>query len=281
LEVPSDTRRKPLLLPTGLPLLLRDLIHERTGVFFEEDRCDLLIDKLEPLVEERGCSSYLDYYYLLKHEENGVADWERVMDALAVPETYFWREMGQIKALTDIIVPQWFARSSSPLRIWSAACSSGEEAYTILMALLEAGHGHLPIEIFGSDASPTAVEKARSGIYREKAFRALPPGLREKYFTRVEGGWRIDPEMAGRVHFQRANLLATDEISSAARAPIIFCRNVFIYFSAHAIRQTVAAFASRMPSKGYLFVGASESLLKLTTDFELREIGEAFSYVRI
>jgi chemotaxis protein methyltransferase CheR len=83
------------------------------------------------------------------------------------------------------------------------------------------------------------------------------------------------------VKFQRANLLQAEDISSLARSPVIFCRNVFIYFSPHAIRQTVAVFASRMPSGGHLFVGASESLLKLTADFELKEMGDAFVYVRI
>jgi chemotaxis protein methyltransferase CheR len=83
------------------------------------------------------------------------------------------------------------------------------------------------------------------------------------------------------VKFVRANLLAQEEVSSLARCPVIFCRNVFIYFSPHAIRQTVATFASRMPAGGHLFVGASESLLKLTADFELREKGDAFVYVRI
>jgi chemotaxis protein methyltransferase CheR len=97
----------------------------------------------------------------------------------------------------------------------------------------------------------------------------------------VEKEWKLRPEIARRVTFERANLLNTAEISSLARSPVIFCRNVFIYFSPHAVRQTVAAFASRMPSGGHLFVGAAESLLRLTADFELKEIGESFVYVRL
>jgi len=139
----------------------------------------------------------------------------------------------------------------------------------------------LPIELYASDASPGALEKARTAVYREKAFRQTPPNLREKYFIPAEGGWRIREDIAKRVRFQRANLLATEEFSSLARSNVVFCRNVFIYFSAHAIRQTLAAFASRMPLNSHLFVGAAESLLKLTTDFELREISETFVYVRV
>jgi chemotaxis protein methyltransferase CheR len=277
----TDAGRKPLLVPAGVPALLSAIVHERTGTWFEPDRQDVLLEKLQPLAEERGCLSFLDYYYLLKYEENGTEDWARVMDAISVPESYFWREMPQIHALVNVLVPQWFQRTSLPLRIWSAAAASGEEAYTIVMALLEAGWSRQPIELYASDSSPSALEKARRAVFRENAFRALPPALRAKYFVPVAEGWKLRSEVAERILFQRANLLAAEEINTLSRAQVIFCRNVFIYFSAHAIRQTLATFASRMPVGGHLFVGASESLLKLTADFELREIGDAFGYVRI
>jgi chemotaxis protein methyltransferase CheR len=277
----TDAGRKPMLVPAGLPALLSSIVHERTGIHFEPERHDVLLEKLQRLAEERGCYSFLDYYYLLKYEENGTEDWERVMDAISVQETYFWREMPQIHALVKVLVPQWFQRTSLPLRIWSAASATGEEAYTIVMALAEEGWARHPIEVYASDGSLSALQKARHAIFRENSFRALPVGLREKYFSRVSGGWSLRSEISQRVIFQRANLLAAEEINLLARSPVIFCRNVFIYFSAHAIRQTLATFASRMPSQGHLFVGASESLLKLTADFELREIGDAFVYVRI
>jgi chemotaxis protein methyltransferase CheR len=180
-----------------------------------------------------------------------------------------------------VLVPEWFQHHRLPLRIWSAAGATGEEAYTIVMALAEAGWSSHPIEVYGSDGSLSALKKARRAFFRENSFRSLPVGLREKYFVPVTGGWSLRPEVSERVTFQRANLLAAEEIDTLARAPVIFCRNVFIYFSAHAIRQTLAAFAARMPAKGYLFVGAAESLLRLTADFELREIEGAFVYVRI
>jgi chemotaxis protein methyltransferase CheR len=273
------TGRKPLV-PEGIQAILRDLIHERTGIFFDPGRLDLLVEKLEPLALERNCYSMLDYYYLLKYEENGVEDWARVMDALSVQETYFWREMAQIRVLTEVLIPEWFRKTSAPLQIWSAACATGEEPYTILLAALEAGFEGYPIEIRGSDGSPAALEKCRTAVYREKSFRALPPAIKAKYFTASGTQWALLPEIARRVTFQRANLLATEDISALARAPVIFCRNVFIYFSPHAIRQTLATFASRMPARGHLFVGAAESLLRLTADFELKEIGETFAYVR-
>jgi chemotaxis protein methyltransferase CheR len=266
-------------VPDGIPGLLRDLIHERTGIFFDDARLSLLIEKLTPLAQSRGNASFLDYYYALK--DNDTAEWSRAWEALSVLETYFWREASQLNALADLIVPQWFAKRPGPFRIWSAACASGEEPFSIAIALAEAGFGSHPIEITGSDANPAALQKAATATYREKSFRTLPLALRQKYFETVPGGWKLTPEITRRVRFKRANLFESADLASLARAHVIFCRNVFIYFSPHAIRQTVAGMARRMPSGGHLFVGAAESLLKMTTDFELREIGDALAYVRI
>ncbi len=269
-----------LTLPEGVPLLLRDLIHERLGIYFDPTRFDMMLDKLAEPARARNCQSLLDYYYVLKYDEAGQAEWERVMDALSVQETYFWREMPQIKCLVDVLTPEWFRKHRMPLRIWSAACATGEEPYSIAIALEEAGWGNHPVQILASDASSAALNRARQGIFRERSFRSLPPELRAKYFTPVQGGFQLNPEIVSRVVFHRANIVSRQEIAPLVSAPVIFCRNVFIYFSPDAIRRTLAAFAELMPSGGHLFVGASESLLKLTNDFELEEINDAFVYIR-
>lgn len=275
---PGDTTAA-LRVPEGVAPLLRDLIHQRTGIFFEDHSMELLLGKLEPLARSRGCASFLDYYYALKDDELG--EWDRAWEALSVQETYFWREMSQINALVEKIIPPWFQKKQLPFRIWSAACATGEEPYSIAIALQEHGLGAYPIEILGTDASPAALQKAQQGVYGERSFRALPLALRHKYFSHVSGGAKLSAEIMNRVSFRRANLLDPADVSHSAYAQAIFCRNVFIYFSRHSIRQTVAMMAIKMPPGAYLFIGASESLLKLTTDFDLRQIGDAFVYVRI
>jgi len=262
--------------------LLRDLIHERTGLFYDNGKSDLLTDKLSPLVIERGFTSFLDYYYLLKYEADADAEWERVLDALSVQETFFWREIDQVRALVDHIVPEYFSTPRrQPLRIWSAACATGEEPLSIAMALDEKGwFERAPIEIYATDASPAAIARARNGLYRERSFRTLPPALRAKYFREEQRAWRIAPELHAKVKWATANLRSEAEVGRYATAAIIFCRNVFIYFSEEAIRKTVQLFASRMSAPGYLFVAASESLLRLTTDFQFQELGDAFVYVK-
>lgn len=271
-------------LPKGTDVLLRALIHERTGAFFDNGKADLLTDKLSPLVIERGFTSFLDYYYLLKYDETAQDEWRNVMNALSVPETYFWREIDQVRALVEAILPQWFnAYGREPLKIWSAACATGEEPLTIAMALNEAGwFDRAAIEIYASDASSSAIEKARRGVYRERAFRNLSPELRAKYFTRegAASSWRVKEDLHARVRWSVANLMDEREVAALASAHVIFCRNVFIYFSESGIAKTVRSFAKHIRPPGYLFVGASESLLRLTTDFNLEEINNAFVYVR-
>ena len=270
------------LSSSTLPLL-RDLIHERSGLFYDQARLETLGDRLSPLVVERGFDSFLDYYYLLKYDAGAAAEWLRVMDALSVPETYFWREIDQIEAIATHVVPALMARSpSQPVRIWSVPCATGEEPLTIAMALEEAGlFARGRIEIHASDASAAAIEKARAGRFRERAFRSLPAHLRERYFVRNGEGWLVRPELARRItSWSVVNLLSEGDVAVHGRAPIVFCRNVFIYFSAAAVLQATAQLERAMPSPAYLCLGAAESLMRLRTGFELQEIGGAFIYTK-
>jgi chemotaxis protein methyltransferase CheR len=262
--------------------LLRDLVHEHTGLFFDDARAAVMVEKLTPLIVERDFSSVLDYYYLLKYDADGVNEWRRVLDALSVQETYFWREIDQLRAVVEHVVPLYVKRlDGRPLRIWSVPCATGEEPLTVAMLLEETGwFDRTPIELHGSDGSAAAVGRARAGVYRERAFRALPPAFRERYFTRDGDGWRVDAALHARVRWSTVNLVAEAQAAPLAGAPIIFCRNLFIYFSEASIRRTVGFFARTMPSPAHLCVGVSESLLSHTSDFELEEVGGAFMYVK-
>lgn len=276
------SRSQNLVLPEGTSTLIRNLINERTGMFFDNGKSDLLIDKLSPLVIERGFSSYLDYYYLLKYDAAAPGEWQDVMNALSVQETYFWREIDQVRVLVQTLVPKWHAEhGNSPLRIWSAACATGEEPLTIAIALNEAGwFQRASIEIVASDASSKAIDRAVRGIYRPRALRSLPLNLRDRYFEQEGADWRIRSDIHARIKWRLANLVDEDEIAPLAVADFIFCRNVFIYFSESSIRRAVHSFARSIRPPGYLFVGAAESLLRLSTDFTLTEIDDAFVYVK-
>ena len=266
------------LLP-GAVSLVRDLVHERTGLFYDNSRMGQMADRLAPLVTSRGFDTFLDYYYLLKYDAGSGDEWRLVMDALSVPETYFWRESDQLKVLVDVIIPLLAKNLARPLRVWSVPCASGEEPLTLAMMLDQRG-GRETVEIEGSDASPAALALAEAGLYRERAFRSLPPGLRERYFTPEGSRWRIDPAISSRVTWSLVNLLDMPAVERRAAADVIICRNVFIYFSETAIRSVVETFARAMPATAYLCVGAAESLLRITDRFELEQIGEAFVYAK-
>lgn len=275
-------RSHNLALPEGTTSLIQTLIHERTGMQFDNGKSDILMDKLSPLVIERGFGSYLDYYYLLKYDPSARVEWQNVINALSVQETYFWRELDQVRALVKTLVPQWHARNTkSTLRIWSAACATGEEPLTIAIALNEAGwFERASIEIVATDASTKAIDRAVRGVYRERAFRNLPAALRDRYFERDGSDWRVNRDIHSRIKWGLANLIEEDQISPLADADFIFCRNVFIYFSESAIGRVVRSFSRHLRPPGYLFVGAAESLIRLTTDFTLTEIDDAFVYVK-
>lgn len=276
-------RSQNLILPEGATALIQSLIHERTGMSFDNGKADILIDKLSPLVIDRGFTSYLDYYYLLKYDPSARAEWQNVMNVLSVQETYFWREVDQVRSLVQTLLPQWYAQNpGATLRIWSAACASGEEPLTIAIALNEAGwFERVSIEIVASDASSKAIERAKTGVYRERAFRNLPARLRDRYFENEGPAWRIRSDIHRRIKWGIANLIDERQIAEMANADFIFCRNVFIYFSENSIRQAVRSFSRFIRPPGYLFVGAAESLLRLTNDFTLIEVDDAFVYQKV
>jgi len=268
-------------LQPGAITLIRDLIHDRLGVYYATGRLDAMADRLAPLVSERGFGSFLDYFYMLKYDAAAADEWNRVMDALSVAETYFWREVDQLKAIVDHVLPQ-LAAAGGPVRFWSVPCASGEEPLTLAMLLDSAGwFGRVPIEINAGDASLAALARARAGRYRERAFRSLPLSFRDRYFRACGNSWQIDPALHARVRsWQQVNLMDARDARLVADTDVLFCRNVFIYFSDEGIRRVVKVFGETMPSPGYLCVGASESLLRVTDRFELEEIDGAFIYVK-
>jgi len=262
--------------------LLRDLVHERTGLFYDDGRRDVLADRLAGRVTDGGFQSFLDYYYFLKYDAAASVEWGRVLDALSVPETYFWREIDQLQAVASVIVPELARRAAGPIRIWSIPCASGEEPLTVAMLLdAESWFDRADIELHASDGSPAAIERARGRRYRERSFRTMPVQVRERYFTRRGDEWEIDAALHSRVRsWSVVNLGNRAEVEPHAACDILLCRNLFIYFSPAAVREAVSLFAERMGTPGFLCVGASESLLRVTRRFELEEIGGAFVYVK-
>ena len=280
--VPTDVRG--VRIPTGTVHLLRDLITAHTGMHYDDDRIDILADRLVPLAIGRGFDSLLDYYYLLKYDANAEQEWSRAIDTLSVQETYFWREADQLKALTDVIVPRLAGLGRDPIRIWSLPCSTGEEPISIAIALTEAGwFARTRIEIHAADASEAAVQRARAGRFGARAFRQIADGLRARYFDHDSrtGEWTVSRAIHARVTSWRIlNVVRRSELDAVRGADVIFCRNMFIYFQQPTVLQVVDGFADLMSSPGFLCVGAAESLLRITSRFDLQDLAGAYVYVK-
>ena len=186
-------RAESLGLAGHVSTLLMELIHERLGLHYAPSDSDRLADRLAPLVVDRRLDSFMDFYYQLKYSPDP-DDWSKVMDALSVQETYFWREIDQLRAVVDRLVPSLAAAGrGQPVQIWSSACATGEEPLTIAMLLSEAGwFDRAPIQLIASDASPAAIARARKGEYGERAFRNLPAGPQGEVLRgprRAAGAW--------------------------------------------------------------------------------------------
>ncbi len=272
---------RPSLAETTF-VILRDLLHERLGLYYADDRRELLEDKLADVMVERNIRSFMDLYYALKYENDARGMWNAVTEALTVKETYFWREMDAVWALVRHILPEHHASyGAMPLRIWSAACATGEEPLTLAMAIKEEGWwDRIPWSIMATDVSQEALTVAKKGLYGSRSFRALPLELRDRYFDSVGDRWQVRRELLDRMHYGMINLADTNAVQRMHGVHVIYCRNVFIYFSDEVIERTAHAFYDVLSRPGYLFLGAAESLLRITTPFTLQTVGKAFVYVK-
>ncbi|WP_303774014.1 protein-glutamate O-methyltransferase CheR [Anaerolinea thermophila] len=272
-----------ITLPEDLFALLSELIRQRLGLEYTPEKRTILQDRLYPLLVEEGMDSFFDLYYLLKYNSGNEELWKRVQSALAVRETYFWREVDQILAAANHLIPALQAQSPGRVvRVWHAACASGEEPYSLAMAVRENGAVDWDrIEIIGTDFDETSLNVARRGVYGMRSFRVLPPHLREKYFTEVQSQhFQIHEDFLKKVQFRYLNLMDEAGMQSMQGFDLIFCRNVFIYFDVPSITRTAQCFYQALHNPGYLFLGAAESLLRISTRFELRELHRAFVYVK-
>lgn len=265
--------------------LLRDFISGYCGLYFDESSHYFLERRLQNRLAEKQLSSFIDYYYLLLYSPDREAEMGRVVDVLTTNETYFFREMNQLKAFSEEIIPELteYKRSrgeSRVFRIWSAGCSTGEEPYTIAMMTLE--HPLLKewhVEIFGSDISQRVLQNARKGIYNESSFRSIDPRFRKHYFRQHEsGGSQIDDEVKKLVNFGHLNLLQPEQWTVLSRFDIIFCRNVMIYFNQEAKKKMVESFHQKLADGGFLLLGHAESLMNISTSFVLRHFRSDMVY---
>ncbi len=270
-------------LPDDVFRLLREQIYKRSGIWFSDSSKYLLQKRLSPRARELNFDSFQKYFYFLQYDPRADTEFDQIFDLVTTNETYFFREPAQLQAFIEEIVPDVLSRKTvKKVRIWSAGCSSGEEPYSLAMLLQEAGwYEHAAFEIFASDINQQVLQKARKGIYRESAFRATEPKLRDRYFTReTDNSWRVIDEVRNRVSFGRLNLYDEARVSLLGHLDVVFCRNVIIYFDDASKKVVVNNFYNRLVDGGYLLLGHSESLISLSAQFKLRHLKHDMVYQR-
>lgn len=257
--------------------ILSALIEERTGIHYPPHDRELLRDKISTRAVEAGFESLLDYYYFLRYDAGAAAEFDRLIESLVVRETYFFREFDQLRTLVERLIAPVVA-TGRRLRVWSSACSTGEEPLTLAMLLDAAGLlDH--VELSATDLSPVALERAQSGRFGGRSVRQVPDAtLVSQYLTRDGEAFRVRPDLIGRVQWGRLNLTDAAAIAARGQFDVILCRNVLIYFRDSTARQVVDHLSARLNPGGALVVSVSESLLRFGTTLDCEEHGGVFFY---
>lgn len=287
---PIDIRTMPTTAPAvamsdAAFRLLRDFIYDRLGIYFQEKKKYLLEGRLGKRVQMLRLQGFEEYLHLLRYGAQKDLEFEYLCDAVTINETFFFRNEPQFDAIESVVLPEVIqarrSAGSDTVRIWSAACSSGEEPYTLAMIFQERMRHRFPgmrLEIVGTDISSTVLHTARKGSYGDYATRNTPPLFLQKYFT-VDGPRRtVKDEIRAMVRFQHLNLFDREAMRGMRDFDLVLCRNVMIYFDTPAKVQVVSGLYDSLRFGGYLVIGYSELLHGISNAFRVMSFPKTTLY---
>ena len=262
---------------------LAQVIYDRSGIHFPEPKKYILESRLSHRLNELEMSDFDQYIAYLTMGPYQMDEFQEMFNRITINETSFFRNDAQLAVFEHQILPELLeSRSKNKrLRIWSAACSTGEEPFTIAMMLhrtLGVRLADWHIEILGTDISEKALKVAQGGTYNTYAVRTTPALIKDRYFT-VEGrDFKLNDSIREMVNFERHNLKDRLAAKRHGTWDVIFCRNVLIYFDDAMKKGVVSMFANQLADDGTLFIGHSERIKDLTTDFQQLAIPQGFCY---
>ena len=266
-------------------VMLRDFIYSTTGIFFPEKKKYLLEGRLVKRLQALKLGHFEDYLHLLKYGQQKECEFEFLCNMITINETFFFRNDAQIdafqKKFAEEVIEAKKAYNNRTLRIWSTACSSGEEPYTFAMLYLEHLKPRYPevrIEIIGTDINTAVLDMAHKAEYNQYAIRSTPKHYLNKYFDQSNGVYRLRQEVKELVRFEYINLIDREKMRHMIHFDFIFCANVLIYFDEKAKIQVVGDLFDSLNRGGYLFIGFSEMLHRISTAFKLVSIPKTTAY---
>jgi chemotaxis protein methyltransferase CheR len=253
--------------------LLRDFVHERFGLYFDEAQRSSLRSRLAPRLALLGLLSFEDYYRYLRFAPERAEEQQRMVSHLTNNETYFFREQPQLNVFASHVLREIKERRSRSgerrVHVLSAGCSTGEEPFTLAMILFDSGQFFWgwDVKVTGLDVDEAALEKARRGLYHQNSLRTVTAPMLERHFLHEGPAVRPRDSVRKTVEFRAGNLLDPASYDGLSSLDAIFCRNVLIYFSDAAVQRAVSLFHERLAPGGYLFLGHAESLARVASAF--------------
>ncbi|MBI5665844.1 MAG: protein-glutamate O-methyltransferase CheR [Nitrospirae bacterium] len=261
---------------------IRNYIYDNSGIFISDSKKYLIENRLSRIIQEKKLQSFEDYLKLIKFSPNG-NELTRLFDAVTTNETYFFREPQQLTVFAEEILSKLLEKKKGPnkLKIWSAACSSGEEPYTLSMILMEKRLSSDKFEIHASDLSEGVLSSAKRGVYNSYSVRNIPEAYMKNYFATSGQSYNLSDSVKKTVKFMKVNLIDNKCMSSLRGMDIIFCRNVLIYFDVKAKQKVVSNLYDSLNPGGYLFIGQSESLHNITRALRPCVINKVIMYQKV
>jgi chemotaxis protein methyltransferase CheR len=264
-------------------LKFQEYFYRKTGIRFEDTKRYFVDKRLVERIGHTGSANFREYFSRLRFEADG-AELQALVNLMTVNETYFFREDYQFDCLVNSILPEIVARKKDkgPIRIWALPSSSGEEAYTIAMCLIERWPGiqDHDVEIISSDIDTNILAHAKAGLYSARSTMHVPEAYLRKFFTKTSGGFQIDDALRSAVEFTRVNLQDPSDVRPYRNFDIIFCRNLLIYFDDVSRKQAAETFYDALLPGGFILLGHSESMSRISSLFHVRKFKDAIVYQR-
>ncbi len=266
-------------------IAIRNLIYERTGMHFGENKIYYFKKRLQKRMEINQLQKVSEYIKHLKFYDRDNREFQELINLITINETYFFREFSQLEIFAEVCLPEVLekkrAKSDPNLRIFSAACSSGEEPYTlaiILKEMLEDFH-KWNVVVKGADIDENVINQAQRGIYDSRSVKDVPPPYLEKYFSNPSPGrFMVNPEIRNMVVLEQLNLMERRALRNERYYDFIFCRNMLIYFDEYSRKQLVEKFYAMLNKGGYIFLGHAESLSRISTAFKIKRMNGHLMY---
>lgn len=262
---------------------MAEFIYRKSGIYLESSKH---YEKLEKYIigriKELDFDNFRKYFFQLRFEDKEGTEFQALMNAVTVNETYFFREHDQFEVLVNDVLPELNAKRSKaePLRILSAPCSTGEEPYSMVLYLLQEANliEERDIEIIGIDIDSNVIQKAQDGKFSERSVHAVPQAQRDEYFKKVGYAYSLIPDLVGTVDFRVVNIFDRSAIRKLGKFDVIFSRNMLIYFDDASKKEVAMNFYDMLKPEGYVFLGHAEYMSRIVSVFKAKKFGSCLIY---